>query len=916
MDLSERARQFGIFKDHRLEVAANSPWLFPILLTLTTLALFADCIGPDIVFAYRVAVHFYPPLYELVRDEWLAGRIPLWNPLLNCGQPLAGMATAGVFYPPQLLLSLLLPSPMAVNIYGIGHLVFAAAGAYLLARQQRLSRPAASAAGLAYGFSGSLLFQVYNPIFAAGGAWLAWAVLFGWRLLQKGGLKNTAGLAAALAFSVLCGDPQAGYHAGLLLGLAVLLLRLPVLPSAVGLALAAGLAGLMALVQIALAAEFIQDTARSMDLAPQSVWQLPEFFARGQQAAERANWYDIMIGRPPRVARQYFSTYGFSVPPWRAIEVFWPGFAGGQGARWSLWAKLERPDVWVASLYAGVITAMLGIVGGWLCRRRAARLWLLVFGVSFWLSLGGYGGIGLVRNGLLMLTGQFDQIGYRPGDEVGGPYWWLTTFLPGYSGFRYPAKWLTVMALAGGQLAGFGCDQLRRSAGRRLLTWLSWPMVCAGVLATVLAATVTAALKGWQPGSLEPPEWVALFAVVSGGLQVAGISMILWILLRKGVSVAVPLLCLLVIDLTVGGRGDLVVGHHRSLTEAASYLDAVAEVRLPAMAAVQPRMRVAVKNAASPLVTLLEPERYVAYLGMTTMTHTPWLFDCGVVGEQSTAMQADADLLFRPLIDEGGTIAPRRAYDLCGVEYFIVTNSKPVVESAETLADDWSPRQKQGEFEGLRPHGGPLPKVPFALPGEPAEPPLIFAVRNKAALPRVRIVRNAVLVPAVSKTDWDYWIDLLKRIAFPDAELPDLTHNIVIERHAGGDEVALPLAMTGDFAAGLTDACRLLIDEPQRVVIEATLTQPGFVVLADSFHRDWRLQVASNGQPVKPVPILRANRLHRACRLPAGHHVLDFHYRSGTFGRTVWVSVVAWLIAAGCWLGGWSRRTMLTAEAR
>ena len=116
MDLSERARQFGIFKDHRLEVAANSPWLFPILLTLTTLALFADCIGPDIVFAYRDAVHFYPPLYELVRDEWLAGRIPLWNPLLNCGQPLAGMATAGVFYPPQLLLSLLLPSPMAASV--------------------------------------------------------------------------------------------------------------------------------------------------------------------------------------------------------------------------------------------------------------------------------------------------------------------------------------------------------------------------------------------------------------------------------------------------------------------------------------------------------------------------------------------------------------------------------------------------------------------------------------------------------------------------------------------------------------------------------------------------------------------------------------------------------------------------------
>ena len=67
--------------------------LFPAALVAVAAVLFFDALRPDAVFAYRDSLHFYPPLYTLVRDEWLAGRVPLWNPLLNGGQPLAGMGT-------------------------------------------------------------------------------------------------------------------------------------------------------------------------------------------------------------------------------------------------------------------------------------------------------------------------------------------------------------------------------------------------------------------------------------------------------------------------------------------------------------------------------------------------------------------------------------------------------------------------------------------------------------------------------------------------------------------------------------------------------------------------------------------------------------------------------------------------------
>ena len=63
--------------------------LFPAALVAVVAVLFFEALRPDAVFAYRDSLHFYPPLYKLVREEWLAGRVPLWNPLLNGGRQTA-----------------------------------------------------------------------------------------------------------------------------------------------------------------------------------------------------------------------------------------------------------------------------------------------------------------------------------------------------------------------------------------------------------------------------------------------------------------------------------------------------------------------------------------------------------------------------------------------------------------------------------------------------------------------------------------------------------------------------------------------------------------------------------------------------------------------------------------------------------
>ena len=430
----------------RLTGWGESRWFFPAVLTGVLAILFWDAVGPDCLFAYRDSLHFYPPIYRLVADEWLAGRVPLWNPLLNNGQPLAGMPTSGAFYPPQVVLAILLPNGQSLNVYVIAHLVLAASGSYRLARYLGQSRQAASLAGICYAFGGSVLLQIYNPIYAAGAAWLVWAVLTGWKLLDRGTLKDFLGLACCLAMTVLCGEPQSGYHAGLVLGLRWLWLGRRNWRGLFALAAAAGLAGLLALPQIALAVEFTKQTSRSFDLAPHSLWELPAFFSRGSEAAPGVHWYDIFIGRPPEAAPHYASMYGFALLPVRLIELWWPNFAGSVDERWTQTVGLDSPQAWVHSLYAGLFSMVLVVaVSASLKRQRSfVTYWTAVLWGSLVLSFGSFGIVGIVRIGAALLQGQFTELGYQTGDEVGGPYWLLSLVAPGYAGFRYPAKSLRI----------------------------------------------------------------------------------------------------------------------------------------------------------------------------------------------------------------------------------------------------------------------------------------------------------------------------------------------------------------------------------------------------------------------------------------------------------------------------------------
>ena len=74
--------------------------------------------------------------------------------------------------------------------------------------------------------------------------------------------------------------------------------------------------------------------------------------------------------------------------------------------------------------------------------------------------------------------------------------------------------------------------------------------------------------------------------------------------------------------------------------------------------------------------------------------------------------------------------------------------------------------------------------------------------------------------------------------------------------------------------SGLTTA-RVTALERKRVVVEADTPTAGVLVLSDAWYPGWRVTVDG-----EPAPLLRADYALRGVALPAGHHVVEFTFRS------------------------------------
>ncbi|MFZ5832635.1 MAG: hypothetical protein ACOY3P_21315, partial [Planctomycetota bacterium] len=534
--------------------------------------------------AFRDAGHFYYPLFKYCRQEWAAGRIPLWNPYENLGQPLLADGTSSVLYPGKLLFALPLPYWTAFNAYLALHLLLAAVGAYWFARKLPASVGASTLAALSYAGGGIVLFDVHNAVFLVGAAWLPWAMRAAEVMLRKRSLRATLAFGAALAMMVLGGDPQIACTAGLLVLLRWITLwrrrtnrggagggptddlHTPAVRQWLRVC-ASVLRRLGAAGRSALSGRFVPDLSNRAGQASSgtrrgwlagvarrrgallliaglvafllaAVQILPSYEFARRSSRRPGSLSERFLANPPPDSHLAHA-YHFSVGPWRWAEFLWPNLFGRQFPEHRRWidALPAEGRAWTPSLYQGLlpITCALGAMKLRDRRRRSSRgclsrqRWLTLSAALAILAALGWYGLGWLAVELQLLPGGAESRQTSVGPPFGGLYWLMSLLLPGYGMFRFPSKLLVIAAWALSGLAALGFDDLVRGRSRAApRLWIGLAILSGlGVLAAICGrGAFLAVMENTSPNELFGPldargAWWDLTLALSQSLVLA-----------------------------------------------------------------------------------------------------------------------------------------------------------------------------------------------------------------------------------------------------------------------------------------------------------------------------------------------------------------------------------------------------------
>ena len=118
------------------------------------------------------------------------------------------------------------------------------------------------------------------------------------------------------------------------------------------------------------------------------------------------------------------------------------------------------------------------------------------------------------------------------------------------------------------------------------------------------------------------------------------------------------------------------------------------------------------------------------------------------------------------------------------------------------------------------------------------------------------------------------------------------------------DDKALPIARVN--RPGRTDAARIVVREPDRVVVETPAGPAGRLVLADPPYPGW--QVTVDG---KRAPTRVQNGLFRAVDLPAGSHRVEWRFSPHSVRLGLVISIATIVLAIAYGLSMWRRERAL-----
>jgi len=363
--------------------------------------------------------YFFEPAKAFLHESLLAGRLALWSPYIFCGYPIGAEGQIATFYPLSLLISWLLPSPGAINWLIISHLLLAGISMYLLARSLALSPFAAWLSGFVFSFSGYLFAHLHHVSLVCAAAWLPLTVLFVERAWQQGLFPNGVLAALTWAASALCGHPQTVFHISLLVVFWVIW-RLVESRRSHGRWPGARPVKLIAVVFVL-----------GAGLAAVQLFLTAELAATSPHGQRGSLSYITSFSLLPE------HLFGLINPNWEGS----PAFGDYQGMNY----------YWEYVLYIGLLPLTLAVIGA---LTRRALLFAAIAAGSLALAL-----------------------------AEGNPLYQVLRFLPGFSHFRVPARYVLLFTFAAALLAAQGWRAVAR------WRWLAkgHQLVIFGGLAALLA---------------------------------------------------------------------------------------------------------------------------------------------------------------------------------------------------------------------------------------------------------------------------------------------------------------------------------------------------------------------------------------------------------------------------------------------
>lgn len=389
---------------------------------------------PEIIFGNQTLywtdltwIHY--PRHIFAAEEWLAGRVPLWDPYEDTGLPLLAEAQVGVLYPLSLIFLSPLSPTLELSLFILFHFTLAAIFTYFLARALPLSRSAATIAGLAFGLGGFLMAQVSNLNIMTGAVWLP-LILYGVMQTFRYRVWLIALLAGVpLALQILIAQPQVVFYTMVLL-IGYWLYRLSAdlsgqhhATSKICYSLhSLFLLGLIILTGLLLAAPQLLPTL-----------ELQQLSVRSQE-------------------RDFAFLTKTSLPPAMLLNLLLPGAFGNNVVGFAGGDPFQE-----VFIYGGFIPLLLTLFS-WRQRHKRDVLF-------FYLLLIGT---------LLLALGRYTPL-----------YQYIIQYLPGFALFRIPARWLMGVNLAVAILAGFGVETVREYGLSRvafIVLWLGISVLAIGII--------------------------------------------------------------------------------------------------------------------------------------------------------------------------------------------------------------------------------------------------------------------------------------------------------------------------------------------------------------------------------------------------------------------------------------------------